>query len=101
MDPECVNRYEIGCKLARIEFLCGEGIANFVRTEKCSPSKEVCNFGKDYYEVCCKMCARRKETFVKNGTCSKNDIPLAYRINKHIQTSLGNCCLGGCHSLNH
>ena len=70
LNKMCEQRFETGCKLAKIWELCQQGFSDLLanRTSNCKPP-DVTHFGHGHYEFCCKVCAKGIEAYKRRDLC--------------------------------
>ena len=89
----CIDEYLKGCQLAKIEAFCHQGTADFLRDGKCSPlNRTTYELGADYYDLCCSVCARGKETYLRKQSCKRDLPPDANLAQLFVQAEFENCC---------
>lgn len=90
-NQRCVNEYVRGCQLAKIEAFCHQGASDFLRDNKCNPQTSN-EFGADFYDLCCSVCAKGKQAYLAKQSC-KRDLPSnANDAQLFVQAEFENCC---------
>ena len=71
VNQQCAAKFAEGCMEVKFDRACYQGTISFLRYGKCNQLNDD-DFSKEAFELCCGMCAKQREYYLKWKICRKN-----------------------------